>query len=363
MTKKKQIHIPWKDIAITFAILGIATLICFVLKMADRTAAFASMVFILAVFLISVFTKGYFFGISSSFIAVLMVNFIFTYPFFAFNFMLSGYPLTITCMLAVSVVTCTRTTKLKQHEDIKIEAEREKTRSNLLRAVSHDLRTPLTSIIGACSAIIENDSVISSEERIKLLSEAKEDSEWLIRMVENLLAITRIDMNGENDGKSAARITKELEAVEEIVADCASKFRKRFPDISLNVSVPDELLMVSMDATLIEQVVMNLLENAVYHSHTATEIVLSVKRNTDSVSFSVCDNGKGIPANILPHIFDGYFNKSYERGGDAKHNMGIGLSVCNTIIRAHNGTMTASNLEKGGACFAFTLPMNENVQE
>lgn len=362
MTDKKSFGFSLKDFFITLLIFGVATAICFLLKMVDHTAAYASMIFILAVFLISFVTDGYVFGIASSFISVLLVNFIFTYPYFEFNFTLSGYPVTIICMLAVSVLTCTLTTKLKRQENVKIEAEREKTRGNLLRAVSHDLRTPLTSIIGACSAVIENDSVISAEERISLLTEAREDCEWLIRMVENLLAITRIDMNNNGD-VNTAHISKQPEAVEEVIADCAAKFHKRFPDVVLKVKIPDELIMVSMDAMLIEQVIINLLENSVYHSKTATEISLCAEKLDNEVRFSVSDNGAGISANVFPHIFDGYFNQKYEDDGDAQHNMGIGLSVCNTIINAHGGAMTAENNKDGGACFGFTLPVDKSTGE
>lgn len=357
MFSKNHFKLSMKDSLITLIILLITAALCFALKFIDHTAAYASMVFILAVFLISRLTHGYLYGITSSFLSVLLVNFIFTYPYFEFNFTLSGYPVTIICMLAVSIVTSTLTTQIKSQENIKIEAEREKTRSNLLRAVSHDLRTPLTSILGSSSAIIENDSVISSEERIKLLGEVKEDSEWLIRMVENLLTITRID---EDCKDSSTRIVKEVEAVEEVVSDAVSKFKKRFPKTNIIVKVPDELLMVPMDAILIEQVIINLLENAVLHGIGATVIELSVTSNEEMAIFVVADNGQGIAANVLPHIFDGYFSKSYEDKSDTKHNMGIGLSVCNTIIKAHSGKMTAENISDGamGAKFSFYLPIN-----
>ena len=112
-------------------------------------------------FLISRFTGGYFYGIFAALVSVLAVNFLFTFPYFAFNFTIAGYPLTMLCMLAVSVITSAMTTQIKRQGDLRIEAEREKTRSNLLRAVSHDLRTPLTSILGASSAIADNDTVLT----------------------------------------------------------------------------------------------------------------------------------------------------------------------------------------------------------
>ena len=340
------------DAVITASMLTAATVLCFILKAADNTAAYAAMIFILAVFLVSRFTHGYCYGVAASLMSVLLVNFVFTYPYFEFNFTLSGYPVFIICMLVVSIATSTLTSQNKKQEELRIEAEREKMRSNLLRAVSHDLRTPLTAINGACSVMLENDGIITDEERSGLLTEMKEDSRWLIRMVENLLSITRID--SEN-----ARIVKTQEAVEEVIADSVSKFRKQYPGNHITVDIPQELVIIPMDVMLIEQVLMNLLENAVVHSGGATEIKLSAQVNDNGVRFAVSDNGKGISPDILPNIFEGYFNKSYEKSGDTKRSMGIGLSVCNTIINAHGGNMKAENKKSGGAMFSFVLPAGE----
>lgn len=351
MKRKSDKKVILKDIGLTVLILGAVTALCLLLKLIDNTAAYASMIFIFAVFLISRFTHGYFCGIAASLIGVLLVNFVFTYPYFEFNFTLSGYPIFIVCMLAVSALTSAMTSQNKEQEQVRIETEREKTRSNLLRAVSHDIRTPLTSINGVCSVMIENDDNISKEERLRLLSDMKEDARWLIRVVENLLTITRIDEGGQ-----AAGIVKKPEAVEEIIADCAAKFRKQFPEMPLTVSVPEDFIMLPMDAILIEQVVMNLLENAVIHSASATKVIFAAEDKGDYVEFSVTDNGDGIPPAMLPTIFDGYRGESTPQGSDAKRSMGIGLSVCNTIIKAHSGKMNAENVKGGGARFSFTLP-------
>ena len=229
----------------------------------------------------------------------------------------------------------------------------EKTRSNLFRAVSHDLRTPLTSILGASSAILDNDAAIDGPERTKLLREINEDAQWLIRMVENLLSVTRID------GGNSARIVKSPEAAEEVAAEAVSKFNKRFPELAVSVSVPDELLIVPMDAMLIEQVLMNLLENAALHAKGATRAELRVWQAGSEAFFEVSDDGAGVSRDVLPHVFEGYFKPDDGNEADAKRNMGIGLSVCHTVVRAHGGRMTAENKKGGetGAVFRFTLPM------
>ena len=353
MNIKKYFPITIKDILLSLFILASATLLCFFLRIIDNSDTYVSMIYILAVFLISRYTDGYFYGTVTSLISVLAVNYFFTYPYFYFNFTLSGYPITMICMLAVAVITSALTTQIKQHGSLRLEAEKEKTRSNLLRGVSHDLRTPLTTILGSASAIIDNDDVLTKDERLRLLGGISEDAQWLIRMVENLLSITRID------GENTAQITKRPEAVEELIGESVFKFKKRFPNQSITVKVPKELLIVPMDAMLIEQVIINLLENAVIHGKNATEISIVVSTQDSYAVFELSDNGCGIDENILPNIFEGYYKQAYGNKGDNKRNMGIGLSVCQTIIKAHNGVLTAENKQSGGAVFRFTLPLEE----
>ena len=170
---------------------------------------------------------------------------------------------------------------------ILVESEKEKMRSNLLRAISHDLRTPLTCILGASSAVLENGGRLDKQTHDKLISNIKEDSQWLIRMVENLLSVTRI-----NEG--TMNVTKTPEAAEEIVAEAISRIRKRFLNQKITVKVPDTLLMVPMDGTLIEQVLINLLENAVKHSPEDSAVEVEVKKNGHYAVFEVTDNGEGI---------------------------------------------------------------------
>lgn len=346
-----------RDTLITGLILLASGLLCLVLHILCQTSGhydnYVSMIFILAVFLIARFTSGYLPGITASFISVLAVNYIFTFPYFSFNFTLAGYPVAIISMLAVSLTTSALTSKAKQSQQIEIEIEKEKTRSNLLRAVSHDLRTPLTSILGATQTILEHEEFLSAEERHSLLMGVQDDAQWLIHMVENLLTITRIE------GGSRARLVKYPEAAEEIVADAVRKFRKRFPDQSVSSMVPDELLMVPMDAVLIEQVLSNLLENAALHGQTADKILLTVSKKQTEAVFEVRDNGVGIPDDILEKIRTGSYISCDEDCGDNKKNMGIGLSVCRTIINAHGGRIHAVNAREGGAVFTFCLPLEE----
>ena len=170
-------------------------------------------------------------------------------------------------------------------------------------------------------------------------------------MVENLLSITRI-------GNDQAKISKEPEAVEEVLGEAAGKFRKRFPSVSVEVHVPDDVLMVPMDPILIVQVLSNLLENAVFHGETTSRISLSARRDGQWACFSVQDDGRGIPPQKLHGLFDGTLDRTEPAPGDGKRNMGLGLSVCQAIVRAHGGTMEAHNTESG-AEFTFRLPLSK----
>lgn len=358
VTKEAQRH--WwhlkpavRDPLLTVLMLTGAAALCFLLRRIDETGSYTTLIFVLAVTTISRFTEGYFWGIFSALFSVVCVNYVFTYPFWAFNFTITGYPLTFLSMLAVSLIISAMNTKIKKQDRLRTEAERETMRANLLRAMSHDIRTPLTSIVGNTSAILENEDTLSKEQQHKLLRDVNEDAQWLIRMVENLLSITRI--SGEQ-----ANINKDYEAAEEIIAAAVRKFRKRFKsDIHISVSVPDEVLLVPMDATLIQQVLLNLMENAILHGEMVSALSLSAERNEDYACFAVSDNGVGIPKEKLPTLFDGRLLGEKSGGFDMKKNMGIGLSVCQTIVKAHGGVITAENLAEGGACFRFYLPMKE----
>ena len=242
-----------------------------------------------------------------------------------------------------------------EQEQIKIDSEKESMRSNLLRAISHDLRTPLTAISGASAAILENKSTMDAKTHDKLLSDIQKDAQWLIRMVENLLSVTRI-----NEG--AMDVVKTPQAVEEVASEAVTRVRGKFPGAHIAVKVPAELLLVPMDATLIEQVIINLLDNAIKHSESGALIELTVKKMGEHAVFEVSDNGEGIPGEDLPALFAGdTFNKN--RNADGGRGMGIGLSICQSIIKAHHGEIEAENKAGGGALFRFMLPLKGGNQD
>ena len=339
-------HGVLRDTARTVLILAAALAGCWCLQQAAPSQALVPAIFVLAVDLVALVTEGYAYGIAASLISVLAVNYVFTAPYFVFNLTVPENILSTAIMLAVTIITSTLTTQRKRQEQIRSETARESMRANLLRAISHDLRTPLTTIYGSCSAIIENYDRIPKAQQIKLLGEVREEADWLIRMVENLLSVTRID-----GGK--VRIVKTPTVLEELIDSVLIKFRKRYPGQAVQVEIPEDFLIIPMDAVLIEQVIINLLENAVQHAEGMTQLWLRVRCKENKAVFEVADNGCGIPRDRLDSLFDGRMD-----GADGHKNMGIGLSVCATIIRAHGGAITGENDPGGGAVFRFTLALD-----
>ncbi len=348
MTKKRRFSKYIKDILITFLILALAIGASFLLEKVFLVWEHITTTFVFAVFLVSILTDGYACGVVATAVGVLFVNFAFTFPYFHFDFSAPESIYSAVVMVIISVITSALTTKLKKWQKIKAQGEREMMRANLLRAVSHDLRTPLTTIYGSSSAIIDNCETLTEEQKISMVEGIKEDAEWLIRMVENLLSITKID-------KGRAKILKTPTVLEELVDSVILKFRKRYPTQKVNIEIPEDIVVISMDAILIEQVIVNMLENAVKHAEGMTELSFKVTEERGQATFEIADNGCGIDEERIAKILVGYYNSDESVFDTEKRNAGIGLSVCSTIIMAHDGKIIAENRKDGGASFKFTL--------
>ena len=344
-----------RDIVLTAVILCVCFISCLIIKNAFENSALIPAIFVLGVFLTSVITEGYTYGVISALASMLAVNFAFTFPYFRLNFTIPENTVSAVILIIVSLITCGLTTKIKRQEAIKAESEKERMRANLLRAVSHDLRTPLTTIYGSSSALLENYHEFSEEQSIKMLKGIQDDSQWLIRMVENLLSITKLDSGN-------VKIIKSDTVLDELIDYVLVKFRKRYPEQEVLVDIPDDFIVIPMDAILIEQVAINILENAVQHAKGMTELTLKVFVISKKVIFEISDNGCGIPEDRLKNIFTGYYT-SNETPPDGRSNAGIGLSVCASIIRAHGGDIRAENLKEGGAVFRFSLDMEDSENE
>lgn len=337
-----------KDGLITIALLCLSFRISLLFQYIFEVHEHITTVFVFAVFLISLLTKGYIYGILAAFAGTIAVNYAFTFPYFALNFTIPVNFISGIIMIIISILTSALVTQLKQHEAVKAEGERERMRANLLRAVSHDLRTPLTTIYASSTTLLDNKETITKEQRDKIVVGIKEDSEWLVRMVENLLSITRID-------SGTVKIQKTPTVLEELIDSVVLKFKKRYPAQRVDIEIPNDMIMIPMDAILIEQVIVNILENAVQHAIGMTKLTLRVFTLGNSAIFEIKDNGCGIARDRLDKIFTGYYTSRDDLADSQRRNAGIGLSVCATIIKAHGGDIKAENGKTGGAVFRFTL--------
>ena len=239
----------------------------------------------------------------------------------------------------------------KEKEESILLAENERLRANLLRAVSHDLRTPLTSIMGNADNLITSGETLDAETRDQLYHDIYYDAQWLTGMVENLLSASRM-----HDGKLNLNITTEL--VDDLISEAVRHLGKRLDAYQFEWRKPDQLLFVKADARLIVQVILNLLDNAVKYTPPGSHIWITAYREGREVLVSVEDDGPGIPDDQKPYIFD-LFYSSGNPAGDSRRGLGVGLALCQSILKAHDGTITVSDREPCGVRFEIALPEEE----
>lgn len=367
-----------RNVFITLFLLFLSFLVSSLLRGHTGGENNSALVFSLAVATISFLTDGYFYGISASIISVFFVNVYFMVPYAQFSLNQTGYPLAMLSMVTISCLICALTSKVKhlaveavrrekstkelyalneklnaEKAAIQLESDRETMRSNILRAVSHDLRTPLTAISGSAAVLLSSPDI--SEKNMSMIHDIKNDADTLIIMVENLLSVTRIQ-----DGTLPLKMREEM--LEEVVGDAVLTTRRRFPNAQVTLDLSEDILYLPMDPLLIKQVIVNLLENSIRHSGDTEFITLRMFRQDNYAVLEVRDRGKGLSPEVCQAIRSGSQLKR-DQSGDSTRGMGIGLSVCQSIIKAHNGYFTAANNPEGGAVFRFGLPMEEPVHE
>lgn len=240
--------------------------------------------------------------------------------------------------------------QIKSREEI----VKERYRANLLRAISHDLRTPLSGIIGTTEMLL--DATKTEDALNSMAADIHKEANWLYSMVENILNLTRLQ-----DGN--IKLNKQMEAIEEIIGAAIQHIAKRAPGIEICVKMPDEPIFVPLDAKLIEQVIVNLLDNAIKHSKPEDEIsiIVETKPSQKFIIITVRDSGTGIEPSVLPHVFEMFYT-SHLSPADARYGIGLGLAICEAIIKAHGGTIEARNrTDITGAEFIFTLPKEDYI--
>ena len=239
----------------------------------------------------------------------------------------------------------------KEKELAAVLAENEQLRANLLRAISHDLRTPLTAISGNASNLISNAASFDEQTKLSIYNDIYHDSMWLINLVENLLSITRLE-----EGRMNLNFTTEL--VDEVVAEAIKHVHQRERGQKITVVHKDELLLAKMDTRLIIQVIINILDNAMKYTPTDSLVTVTTEKQNDKAVISIADNGAGIPDELKERVFDMFYTGA-KKLADSRRSIGLGLALCKSIISVHNGEIFVKDNVPSGAIFTFTLPIGE----
>lgn len=236
-------------------------------------------------------------------------------------------------------------------KQISIQIQQEQLRANLLRAISHDLRTPLTSISGNAGVLMGNSKVLSEAQKKSLYTDIYDDSMWLINLVENLLSITRID-NG------TLNLNMQPELMEEVIAEALLHINRNSVKYEIKTLLDDELLMAKMDSRLIIQVLINIVDNAIKYTPPGSHITISARREKQMVLIEISDDGPGITDEAKEKLFDMFYTGDNIRG-DGRRGLGLGLSLCKSIVNAHGGTIFVKDNVPQGTVFCFTLQVQE----
>ena len=244
----------------------------------------------------------------------------------------------------------------EEKEKAAVLAKNEQLRANLLRSISHDLRTPLTSISGNADTLLHSYNVLDEQTRKQIFTDIYDDAQWLTGLVENLLSITKIA-----DGSVKLRLSDQV--VDDIVSEALRHIDRRSAEHHITVDCGDEPLLVRVDAGLIMQVLINLVNNAVKYTPAGSNIRITAIPRDNMAEICVSDNGPGIPDELKEHVFEMFFTGGNPIG-DSRRSLGLGLTLCQAIIHAHNGEMTLKDNSPHGCIFSFTVPLSEvNLNE
>ena len=244
----------------------------------------------------------------------------------------------------------------EEKEKAAVLAKNEQLRANLLRSISHDLRTPLTSISGNADTLLHSYNVLDEQTRKQIFTDIYDDAQWLTGLVENLLSITKIA-----DGSVKLRLSDQV--VDDIVSEALRHIDRRSAEHHITVDCGDEPLLVRVDAGLIMQVLINLVNNAVKYTPAGSNIRITAIPRDNMAEICVSDNGPGIPDELKEHVFEMFFTGGNPIG-DSRRSLGLGLTLCQAIIHAHNGEMTLKDNLPHGCIFSFTVPLSEvNLNE
>ena len=240
---------------------------------------------------------------------------------------------------------------VEEKEAAAVLAKNEQLRANLLRSISHDLRTPLTSISGNASNLLSNGPLFDAKTKEQMYADIYDDAMWLINLVENLLSVSRLEQ-----GRMNLHLSTEL--IDEVVAEALRHINRKRVEYHFHVQSSDDYLLAQMDAKLIVQVLINILDNAMKYTPPGSDIEIGWKQEGTFIYISVADNGPGIPDQAKPHIFDMFYSASNQIA-DSRRSMGLGLALCKSIVNAHGGEIMVSDHKPHGSIFTFSVPAGE----
>ena len=343
------------NVTVTLGVFLATVMAAQALDAAGFSDATPIMVYVLGVIVCAMLTSDRRYCFLSTVLSVLGCNYFLVEPRFSFAVSSLDYLGTLVALFVVALLASQLVTLMRQSAEESMEAslvaQDARLRSDLLRAVSHDLRTPLTSISGSADMLLDPCADLSDDERERLVKGIYDDSVWLNNVVENLLAATRIE-------HGAVKLKLSCELVSEVIEEALSHVSRDVSRHAVVVVPSDELLLANMDGRVIVQVLVNLINNAIYHTQDGSTITISSWRDGDWCVISVADDGPGIPDEEKASVFEEFYT-SRGSHADARRGIGLGLSLCRSIIEAHGGTIRVEDVDPHGSAFVFTLEARE----
>jgi len=311
--------------------------------------------FVLGVLLTAIATDGRAYSMVASLIAVLTFNYFIVEPRLSLRAWGPSYPETFMVMFAVAAMASHLVARQREGARALMEAslmaQHEQLRSSLLRSVSHDLRTPLTSISGKADLLATEGELLDAVSRRQIATDIREDAVWLTDVVENILSMTRLEEGG-------VQLDLRPEDVGDVIDEALGHVRRDMGGHEVVVERPEGMVLARMDARVVMQVVVNLVNNALSHTPDGSRVTISWRRVGDLVRVSVADDGPGVPEGERGRVFEPFFTSS--KGlSDGRRGIGLGLSLCKVIVEAHGGSIWVDPVLPHGASFSFTLPAEE----
>ena len=346
------------NVLVTLVCQLVATLFAILLDVLGFSDATVVIIFVLSVLVTAILTEGPYYSIVASFVSILCYNYFLIEPRLSLQIHGRDYAGTITAMILFALLASYLVSSLRrsatQSMEASLIAQREQLRANMLRSVSHDLRTPLTSITGNADMLLDETVELPEVARHQLVQDIYDDATWLRTVVENLLAVTRLE-----DG--SAMLHFDIELIDDVIEEAMRHISRESKDHEIVVVPPNDLLLARLDPQVIVQVIVNLVNNAIAHTQVGSTITISSRREGDMVAVEVADDGPGVSDADKEQVFDLFYTTG-AKGADVGRSVGLGLSLCRSVVQAHGGTIRVEDAQPHGARFIFTLPAEEVPQ-